>query len=558
MSTGMDEIRSLVEEIYGPEDGRRAFGRIAEMIAREEPRTDGDGDRFDQSDVILITYGDTLSLPGKPPLQALHGFARRYLRPGFSGIHFLPFFPYSSDDGFAVIDFLKINPDLGTWEDVERFRTDFDPMFDYVLNHISARSPWFDHYLALAPGYEDLAIEVPPHTDLSKVTRPRTLPLLTPFQRKDGTRVWVWTTFSADQVDLNYRSVDVLCNMVAVLLMYVRKGARLIRMDAVAYLWKEIGTPCIHLPGTHAVLRLLRRILDQVDPAVMIITETNVPHEENIGYFGNGYDEAQLVYNFSLPPLLLHTLATKDASLLMQWAEGLITPSEQTTFFNFTASHDGIGVRPLEGLLPGPQIEALAGLAVRSGGRVSYKQNSDGSRSPYELNVTYLDAMDADPAKFLASQAIALVLPGVPAVYIHSLLGSRNWHEGVALTGRARSINRARLSLDALVAELEDGDSFRASIFHPYLHLLKVRRAQPAFHPNAGFRIVQQDSRVFGIERRGRGQRILSLTNISPQAVDYPLHNESRNPRLRDLISGRFVDTQGLRLRPYECLWLVE
>jgi sucrose phosphorylase len=162
-----------------------------------------------------------------------------------------------------------------------------------------------------------------------------------------------------------------------------------------------------------------------VAPDVVIITETNVPHAENISYFGNGRDEAQLVYNFTLPPLLFYSFVKEDSTILSRWARDLHLPSSQNTFFNFTASHDGIGVRPLEGILPPEELQALIEIVNANGGKVSYKQNPDGTESPYELNITYVDAILADQNstradKFLASQAIQYVLPGVPATYILS------------------------------------------------------------------------------------------------------------------------------------------
>ncbi|MGD9214960.1 MAG: sugar phosphorylase [Desulfobacteraceae bacterium] len=556
MVDAYDEIRSITEKIYGAGDTAAAVERLAALIDRFKQPNRAISSRFSEADAVLISYGDTLVDDGCAPLQSLCEFACGYLKESFSAIHLLPFFPYSSDDGFSVIDYKTVNPAVGTWQDIERIGREFDLMVDYVLNHVSAKSQWFRRYLADEPGYRDLAIEVPAQTDLSMVTRPRSLALLTPVTKTSGEQVQVWTTFSDDQIDLNYQSVDVLTKMVEVLLFYIDKGARLIRMDAVAYLWKQIGTRCIHLPQTHDMVRLFRKILDQVAPEVIIITETNVPHDENVSYFGDGRDEAQMVYNFSLPPLLLYAFDAGDASVLSRWAQSLSTPSEHTTFFNFTASHDGIGVRPAEGILSAEQIDRLTQLALRNGGQVSYKDNSDGSQSPYELNLTYVDAMGADPYKYLASQAIAMTLPGVPAVYIHSLVGSRNWHAGVKMTGRARSINRQQLKLPRLLKELEDSGSFRAKIFSAYCHMLKVRRSQPAFHPNAGFEVLELDHRVFGVRRRVPSQEIYAVTNVGAGAVSLSLTALGVSPQLRDLLSNRLLSTDALRLNPYQTLWL--
>jgi len=554
-------VAELLTEIYGTRTGQAAFARIRPLIEKFPVQKRQKPEFFSQEDVVLITYGDSLKKSGQAPLATLHEFAVRYLREAIPTIHFLPFFPYSSDDGFSVMDFFAIDPQLGAWNDVRDIGREFQLMFDYVVNHFSARSRWFADYLADRKGFEEFAIETDPSSDLSLVTRPRALPLLSEYEKYDGRRVHLWTTFSADQIDFNFKSLDVLAKMIEVLLFYVRQGAGILRQDAIAYLWKEIGTPCIHLPQTHAMVKLFRAILDIVAPDVMILTETNVPHAENISYFGNGRDEAQMVYNFTLPPLLFHAFVKQDATVLSDWAKGLQLNSADNTFFNFTASHDGIGVRPLEGILPPQELDALIAVVKTNGGQVSYKKNPDGSESPYELNITYVDAILADrdskrADKFLASQAIQYALPGVPATYIHSLLGSRNWTAGVAQTGRARTINREKLDAAKTIKELTDPHSFRSEVFYPYIELIKTRRRQPAFHPNAEFEILEIDPRVFGIRRSSASQTIFALTNISSSEVFLSLAPGSAPGQMQDLVSGATVKTASIALKPFQYVWL--
>ncbi len=560
--TPTETIAFLLREIYGKDHGRIALERISELLAPYPTNQSVPRRYFSSEDVILITYGDTMKQPGEAPLATLKGFADAYLTDAVSTIHLLPFFPYSSDDGFAVIDFSAVDPALGEWQDINALNERFHLMFDWVLNHISTQSPWFENYLAGKEGFENLAIAVDPAADLSRVVRPRTLPLLTPFNKKDGREVHLWTTFSADQVDLNYGSIDVLMKMLEVMLLYVKRGARVLRLDAVAYLAKEIGTPSIHLTKTHNLVRLFRAVLDQAAPEVAIVTETNVPHEENIAYFGCG-DEAQMVYNFSLPPLLLYTFITEDSRLISRWVQKLQTDSHQTTFFNFTASHDGIGVRPLEGILNDSQMDRILRRIGQNGGRVSNRTNSDGSNSPYELNITYFDAMyregDSDTRhaeRFLASQAIAMALPGVPGVYIHSLLGSRNWQEGVKQTGRARSINREKIRYAQLIADLKRAGSLRAKVFFEYRNLLEIRRRQPAFDPNAEFRVLDLDPRVFTMVRNGDGQDLYVLTNVSSDEVALSIGMSGGQGAARDLITLKEFYLTDLKILPYQTLWL--
>jgi sucrose phosphorylase len=555
------KIKQLLTEIYGQKTGQAAFEQLQSIMEKFPVQKRKREEFFSQDDIVLITYGDSLKKAGQTPIAALHEFAGDYLRGAVSTIHFLPFFPYSSDDGFSVMDFFTIDPDLGAWENVRDIGNDFELMFDYVVNHFSSKSQWFDNYLAGKKGFDDFAIEMDPSVDLSMVTRPRSLPLLSEYKKKDGRNVHLWTTFSADQIDFNFKSLDVLAKMTEVLLFYVQQGATILRQDAIAYLWKEIGTNCIHLPQTHDMVKLFRAILDIVAPDVMILTETNVPHEENISYFGDGRDEAQMVYNFTLPPLLFYSFVKEDTTVLSEWAKGLHLESPDNTFFNFTASHDGIGVRPLEGILPSKELDALIEIVNANEGQVSYKRNPDGSDSPYELNITYLDAILADrdssrAEKFLASQAIQYVLPGVPATYIHSLLGSRNWTDGIKQTGRARTINREKLQVDQLRSELNDPASFRSQVFYPYLNLIKVRRSQKAFHPNANFEILEMDPRIFAIRRYSEEQTILALTNISAAEVPLSMSKKDIPDRMTDLISGENIHPDSFTLRPYQYVWL--
>jgi sucrose phosphorylase len=359
-------------------------------------------------------------------------------------------------------------------------------------------------------------------------------------------------------------------------LLYVEKGAQIIRLDAIAYLWKKIGTPCIHLEETHRVIKFLRAVLDAAAPHVILITETNVPHEENVSYFGDGSDEAQMVYQFSLPPLVLHTFHTGDASRLSEWAGGLNAPSSSTTFFNFLASHDGIGVRPVEGILSHSEAQALVERTLAHGGYVSYKAEPDGSQTVYELNISYFDALsdpqaaeplDLQARRFLASQAIMLSLAGVPGIYVHSVFGSRSYHAGVEQTGRFRSINREKLRRDRLERELADPASLRHKVLYPYLHIIRTRAAHPAFHPAGSQQVLSLDPALFVLLRGAPdgSESLLCIHNVSNAerilGVDLDALAFSHVGHVQDLIAGAifYVDTSGrlnLCIAPYQVLWL--
>lgn len=572
------KLREHLEFIYGPEKAGPVFEQLSARLVdfqQQYPhlnRPVSPGERVTQADSILITYGDQVQEPGKPALQSLAEFLHARLKGVISSVHLLPFYPYSSDDGFSVIDYTAVDPALGNWADVARLRPHFRLMFDAVINHVSVQSRWFQGFLQGRPRYRDYFITVPPDTDLSSITRPRTTPLLTPFNTSTGVQ-YVWTTFSADQADLNYKNPAVLLDIIDVLLFYVAHGADFIRLDAIAYLWKEIGTTSIHLPQTHRVVQLFRTVLDMVAPQVMLITETNVPHAENVSYFGNGRNEAQMVYNFSLAPLILHTFYTGHAGAMQQWAAGLERLPETATFFNFIASHDGIGVRPAEGILSAAEIGQLADKTLAHGGQVSYKTNPDGSQSPYELNITLFDAL-SDPHsseperikidRFMASQAIMLALAGVPGIYVHSLVGSANNLAGMAQTGRPRTINRQKWRRAELEAELAQPGSRAARVLERYVDLLKARAGHTAFHPNGGQQVLTGNPAVFALLRvspDGRS-RVLCVHNISarPARFEVDTRGLGLSGALTERVSGRPVfatrNVLRLMLAPYQVCWL--
>ncbi|MCL4255654.1 MAG: sugar phosphorylase, partial [Anaerolineae bacterium] len=487
-----EKIRAYLRQLYPPQQADETYHALITRLINTRKIRSPRKTQYSEADVLLITYGDSLNHPQQAPLQTLRRFALDNLKPLFSGIHILPFYPYSSDDGFSVIDFYAVNPALGKWDDVVALGADFDLMFDAVFNHMSAKSDWFKQFLADDPEYAGLFMTESPNTDLSMVTRPRTSPLLTPFTKPNGETIHLWTTFSADQIDFDPRTPNTVLRLIDVLLFYISEGATYIRLDAIAFLWKQVGTTSLHLPQTHIIIQLMRAVLDEIAPHVVIITETNVPHAENISYWGDGTNEAQMVYNFTLPPLLFYSLTVGDTAKLRDWINTLQTPSDKTTFFNFTASHDGIGVRPVEGMLSPDEVDMLADVVTQRGGRVSYRTKPDGSQSPYELNITYVDAIrnpdhphHLQVQKFILSQAVMLTLAGVPAVYIHSLLGSVNDVAGMKRLGHNRAINRAKLDVTQLEAELATPNTPRHDIFNAYQHLLTTRRTIPDFHPNA-------------------------------------------------------------------------
>jgi glycosidase len=551
--------------------------KTPEMLADDEPFDPAE--RFSEQDVVLVTYGDLLTSGNRPPLGALRDFVRVFMRGAINTVHILPFFPYSSDRGFSVVDFEQVDPRLGNWKDIEDLGLRVRLMFDGVFNHVSSKSKWFQGFLNGDPEFQDYFIAFnsrdaidPDHLRL--ILRPRASDLLSRFETIGGAR-FVWTTFSKDQVDLDYHNPRVLVAIVAILLLYVRRGADVIRLDAVTYIWRELGTRCAHLEETHALVQLFRAILDAVAPPVALITETNVPHEDNVSYFGDGTNEAQMVYNFALPPLVLHTFHTGSTERLAGWARTLDHVSDTATYFNFLDSHDGIGLMGAQGILSPEEIDALVARCYRHGGLVSFRANGDGSRSPYEMNITWFSALNEDGNgeplalqvdRFIAARSIALALRGVPGIYLPSLFGAKNDTAAVLAGDEARSINRKTIDEEALFGLLGDRESWVHQVAVRFRRLIQRRIEARAFHPNADQEILSAGHAVFALLRTARDgrQRVLALTNVTAHAHEVRFTTDDlggAQPAWRDLLTAQTLPAAkdgglNLTLRPYGVLWL--
>ena len=551
----MDPIQTLLSMLY-PGEAERIREQIQHLLQKYPSRQTGTSRWVDERDVMVITYGDTIVSEHETGVQSLSDLLATYIKDSLSAIHLLPFFEYSSDDGFSVIDYKKPRSTVGTWDDIKTLAARYDLMFDAVINHISRQSSWFQRYLDGEGKYRNCFIECDPDADYSAVTRPRTLPLLTAFDTAFG-RKHVWTTFSEDQIDLNYANPDTLIDILDVLLFYVAQGARYLRLDAVGFLWKELGTSCMHHPKTHMLIRLMRKVIEQVDPDVIIITETNTPHKENISYFGSNFDEAHMVYQFPLPPLVAHAFLSGNTNVLLNWYAQLEPIKQNATYFNFLASHDGIGLRPLEGLLSNDDIQVMVDAVICKGGKVSWRNLPDGSQKPYELNISFLslicspaDDIAEKTRKFMASQAILLSVVGMPGIYIHSLLGSENDIKGMNASGINRRINREKLDKTQLFAQLNDTKSLRSQVLGQYVKILQARKSSSAFSPQAAQISEYIDPRVFSITRHNdtTGATIRVRINVSNETI--PMNEEGS-----DIISGRQF-SKADSLGPYEVLWL--
>lgn len=537
-------------------------------------------ERFSERDMILITYGDMVRTEKRSPLAALGNFlvTLRRRAPVFNTIHILPFFPYSSDRGFSVIDYRIVDPALGSWMDIEHIGSTFRLMFDGVFNHASARSFPFKEMFSGNPDYKDYAVTFTSRDELTPeqrkiLRRPRTSDILTQFHSINGP-LWAWTTFSPDQIDLNYRNPKVLLRVIETLLLYVRRGADLIRLDAVTYLWWESGSSGANLKQTHQIIKLFRDVFDLAAPHVGLITETNVPYEENISYFGDGNDEAQMVYNFSLPPLVLHAFYRKDARTLTRWAETIGYPSNTTTYLNVLDTHDGVGLPGIQGILSEEEIEFLISRARQHGAFISYRGAGEADKTPYEINSTWYSALNMDNVneersfqvrRFVASRSIALALRGIPGIYLHGLIGSRSDIQLALRTRVKRDVNRAMIDEARLERNLIDPGSKMYQINDHLGRLLEIRVRHRAFHPNGGQRVLSLSPDVFALMRTSPGgsQHVLAITNVTDRESRLEIPCDQLgfdDSQWYDLVAGRGLLVRDNKLvvdlQPYDVLWL--
>ena len=497
------------------------------------------------------------------PLVTLGRFLDSHIGGAFGRLHVLPFSPSSSDDGFAVVDDRRVDHRLGGWEDVRALSERYDTMFDLVINHCSRENLWFADFIGGRNPGRRYFITLPEESDTSAVVRPRTTPLVSAVHTYAGIRQ-VWNTFSDDQIDLDFSNPAVLREFVEILFFYVAQGARLIRLDAIAFLWKRLGTRCMSLPETHAVVKILRLLLEYAGADVQLITETNVPHEENISYFGDA-DEAHMVYQFSLAPLLLFSYVFGDAGHLTAWAAQLAPPPRGSAYVNLIASHDGIGLRPLEGLVSETDVVRLVERMHERGGFVTLRQASGRERGkelkPYEINIAPFSAFGgraADLPAYLAAHTLLLSFQGVPAIYVHSLLATRNDLDLVEQTGRTRSINRGRWLLSELEERLADPHSVQARVLACFKRVIALRGAQEAFAPAAAQTVLSSPAGAFVMRREGDRQRILVAASVlgQPQRLARGAYGVVPGS-YQDLLTGDAVRVaDGIELAPYQVLWL--
>jgi len=555
----MKEILSLLSKVYNPQQIDFLKEEIQILISKYHPISQKDDFSLTEKDVVLISYGDTVYSEGESKLQTLNTLLLKHLKEVISIVHILPFYPSSSDDGFAVIDYYKVDPNLGTWDDIEIISKDFRLLFDAVVNHSSKECNWFKKFLADEENYKDYYVEMDEPTNYRNVIRPRTTPLSHTYKSRNIKKE-VWTTFSEDQVDFNFKNPQVFIQFLDLLLFYISKGAQIIRLDAVGFIWKEKDTTCMHLPQVHLLIKALRKVTEEMQFSTMFLSETNVPHHENISYFGNG-NEAHMVYNFPLPPLLAYSLLSGNTKKLVDWAQTLGLQVSNVCFFNFLASHDGIGLRPVKHILNSEELDFILNSAKANGGEISYKVNPDGRQSPYEVNCNYFSLLkgpEQDESlgirRIILAHAILLAIPGLPAIYFHSMFGSENDLDGMKQSGINRRINRQKLEYDNLTALLNDPKNRQTKILYSLKQMIQIRKSEPAFNPYNPVRFGRPGKGIFCIERTSKDgkSKIQSYYNFSNKTVQIQLN---RSETSKDLFSNNYCHDL-LELNPLGFKWL--
>jgi sucrose phosphorylase len=544
--------------------------RLSSRLSRTENSAPASANKWDQETCLLITYADSVTDSNtESSIASLSRYCEDYLTGVVSTVHVLPFFPSSGDDGFAVSDHKSVDASLGTWEDITLLAKNHRVMADLVLNHGARSSSLFKQFLNdEAPG-NGFFLTVDDNFDASHVIRPRGHPLLQKIKTASGEKT-VWCTFSEEQVDYDFSNPDVLEFFLNLILDFIDRGVSVLRLDAVGFLWKRSGTTCLNLSQTHAIIKLIRYVCDCYANDVVIVTETNLPNQENLSYFGNG-NEAHWIYNFPLPPLLLHTLLTGDSNALRRWAMSMPPALLGNSYLNFLASHDGFGLRPTEGLLEEDARAQLVSRLEKNGSRFTWRTMQDGTKSIYEANITLYSALektDDDPngryaiQRFVAAHLIMFSMEGVPALYINSLIGAENDYAGVTESGMNRRINRTKYVRESLDAMLGSTHSRERIIFDTIKTLMQMRAEQSAFHPNATQFTLQLGRDFFGVWRQSqdRGQSIFAITNLTSQGKFLQLAdlNLIEVEQWCDLISGSQIlsHQSELRLDPYQTVWI--
>lgn len=615
-----ERLKLALQAVYGDSSATiyEKVVAIAEDFSKRRANSQGNGFKsLSQKDMALICYADHVVSTEFSPIQTLGKVLKEY---GISDklpiTHILPFYPWDTDRGFSVKDYYSVNPGYGTWEDIKELGTYTKLMFDFVANHASIENPLVQKALIsdhISPEdseckeylpYKDFVISYtednkPSEEDLKQLSRPRNFPVLTKYrvvkndenrkvailgEKKEEENVlgegYVWTTFSRAklddgseetcQIDINYNNPNVFVESVKILLFYVEQSAKLVRLDAIGYIWKKIGSSSLHEPECHKILEALGSVLRIAAPEVITISEVNEPQVNAFTYIGNKeHPEADLAYQFSHFPLAVHAVLTEQSNFYQEWLK-TISVFGAHQFTTVLGSHDGIGMKPARGLLPEEELERLCKILVEEHqGKPNFAVLPGGKKIIYEVCATPWciinnphtnENFDTQLQRYLAVTAMGLCIPGIPAIYWNGLFGMKNYLPEGGLDEN-RTVNREIFDYIALKDLLDNETSEIHRCFQAVKYLLATRAKEQAFHPHTKLTpVVNDSSQVVSclLDYAAENSQILAVTNVAKQQCKITLDSKDlpTNTSWIDLLSGNQYTIPNIELNAYQVCWL--
>ncbi len=562
-------IKKKLSAIYNFDISKKNLNIYANEIFRvintsNKFRKRGKKLKISEKTSVLICYADSLSNGNKEKtIKIFRKFYKKKLDHFFEVIHFLPFYPSSSDSGFAVKDHYQVDKKLGDWSDISGLSKKINIMADVVINHASSKGLWFKNFLTNKSPGKNYFLAVNKKFDISKVVRPRENRLLKKISIFKKNNL-IWRTFSDDQIDLNFRNPKVLLRFIKIMINLANHGVNIFRLDAIAYLWKKSGSKCVNLKETHEIIRLLRIVCDSLKSKPTIITETNLPENENLSYFGKRNNESHWIYNFSLPPLLVHSFLFEDSTYLNKWSKNLPQTKIGNNYLNFIASHDGIGMRPVEGYLDKKKLSKFFKRLKKNGGQLSYRKVQNSSKKVYEANITLFNAFqktDYDKRgkyfleRYISAHAIMVAFEGIPAIYFNSIFGTSNDDYKYIISGNKRDLNRYKWNKKRLENLLKNKNAKQSIFYHKMMNLLSIKKQNKAFHPNAKRENLNMGKKIFCFKRTSldNSQIIYNITNLSSKYLKLKYNNKFTT--YKNLL-GKTRSNSKIELKPFETLWL--
>lgn len=454
--------------------------------------------------IMLITYADSF---GKN-LRELKETLDRYFRREIGSVHILPFFPSSGDRGFSPITYGEVDPAFGTWADIEALSRGYELMFDFMINHLSRRSPQFLDFVEKhdASPYRDMFLRFqkfwpqgrPAAEDVARLNKRKDRAPCERIRFADGTEEDVWCTFGEEQMDLNLESPAAWEFIGRSLRGLADRGASMIRLDAVAFATKKYGTSCFFVEPE--IWELMGRVRDILGgKRVPLLPEVHDRYETQLRIAEKGY----AVYDFALPVLVLHTLYTGNCKRLKEWFR--ICPRNQYTTLD---THDGIGTVDARGLLTEEELEGVIRKTERYGAnfKMDFSAEANGKPSVYQINCTYYSALGGDDRAYLLARAIQFFAPGVPQVYYVGLLAGANDYALMKKTNSPRNVSRHNYTRE------EIGREVRRPVVRELCRLMRIRNEYGAF--DGDFQVADLPDDTLEIARESGGCRAVLRADL--------------------------------------------